>query len=106
MVLYMTLSHNERYLGVAVGVMLIKDFSEVKTICIYAKNSKGFYDFVCEKEFTFKEACPKFHFNRKNDSELMFVTENELFAFNFKKCSKHGERNRRCIYQITNQFDK
>jgi len=83
----MTLSNNERYLGIAVGVWLVKDYSEVNTICIYGKNSKGFYDFVCEREFSFKNACPKFSFNRKNDSELLFITEDELFAFDFK-CTK------------------
>ena len=82
-ILYMTMNYNERYLGLTVGIELPKDIFEVQEIVIFVRDFHGNFLLHKKTPFVFAEASPKFTFSRKNDSELLFLTYNEVFAFNY-----------------------
>jgi len=60
----MTMSHNERFLGLTVGVPLPKDVFEVKDIIIYHKNYMGNFEIYKQCPFIFKDASPRFTFSK------------------------------------------
>jgi len=98
----MTFSHNERFLGLTVGVPLPKDQFKVIDIVIYQKTINHQFELFKQQPFVFDEASPRFTFCKENIYELLFLTKEMVFAYNFEI----GGDNMRLIHKIDNILDK
>ena len=49
----------------------------------------------------FKDVCKTFYFNKKNNNELIFFDENEVFSINYKS----EGRDRKKIYGMKNTLN-
>ena len=58
------------------------------------------YEFYKEVQFSFQTACPKFAFNIKNDNELLFIDQYELFSYDIQT------KKTKTIHKIQDEFDK
>lgn len=60
----MTVSPNERKIGVVVGKQLIKDEIEIQELIIYNKDQNDKFQIEKMREFEYKDACPQFCFDK------------------------------------------
>ena len=83
-ILYMTVSKDEKKIGVALGVNVIKDIYKVTQIAVYRADSRGHFTLEKQLDFEFEdEACITFFFNNNDTEELLFFTMDEVFKFNY-----------------------
>jgi len=97
----MSLSWNERYLGLAVGVKHIKDISEVLELHVYEKNYVGHFKLRKRQAFKFPEASPRFVFRKSNQDEMLFLDRESIFSYNYML-----DTEKTVVYEIENSFDK
>jgi tRNA(Ile)-lysidine synthase TilS/MesJ len=95
----MQLNKNDRYLGISVGTNPIAEDIIIKELYIYKKSSDKQYTLSKQIPFEFRDTCPKFVFSNTNDQELIFITFDTLFKYNFET---HESRT---FYEIENAFD-
>lgn len=60
-ILYVTVSHDDKKIGVTLGRRLIKDGFEITEVVIYSKNDvTGKFEIVKLRDFEFTDACYEF----------------------------------------------
>jgi hypothetical protein len=98
-ILFLTVSKDDRKIGVCLGEHIIKDDFEVSEILVYLRDGRGLYELEKARAFSFNnETCPEFHFSHSNSNELLFFTANELFKFNYAKDGSGAET----VYKFNN----
>lgn len=88
-ILYLTSSKDDLRVGLCLGRRLIKEKLEVTDIIVF-KRETLLSEFVLEREREFTRAardkekvCITFTFNATNRAELLFATQNQIFAWNY-----------------------
>jgi len=99
-ILYMTISHDQTKIGVALGKALIKERFEITEIAIYKKGSNGKFGLEKLRDFDDKDSCIQFSFNLKNSCELLFFTREELYSIDYVDEAK----DRVTVYSFENQL--
>lgn len=97
----MTVSKDEKKIGVALGVNVIKDIYKVTQIAVYRADSRGQFSMERICEFEFDEACITFYFNNLNTEELLFFTMDEVFTFNYMS---EGPGEKVTVYTLDNEL--
>ena len=97
----MTVSQDEKKVGVALGVNVIKDIYKVTQLAIYCSDSTGKFSLEKECDFEFDDACITFYFNTNNTEELYFFTMTEVFKFNYMT-AEPGDKE--TIYELENEL--
>jgi hypothetical protein len=78
---------------------MVKERQEITHVLVYFKNHSGIWTLEKSAQFTLVGACPKFQFNVKNSSELLFFTQKELLKWNY---GSHNEP--ASLYEFTYDF--
>lgn len=74
-ILYLTVSEDEKKVGVTLGKRLIKDGKEIDKLLIYKKDHDGVFQVEQLFKFPFPDACIQFLFDCKNTDELIFFSK-------------------------------
>lgn len=73
-ILYLTVSKDDKKIGVALGKHVIKDQFKLQEIAIYIRRKNGNWELEKLCDFDFPEACKTFYFNHHNSEELLFFS--------------------------------
>ena len=84
----MTSTHDDSKIGVTLGKRLIKNGYQITEIVIYQKNQLGKYEIQKLRDFEYPDACYQFQFNKKNSEELLFMSNTEIFKYDYLDESK------------------
>ena len=97
----MTVSKDEKKIGIALGSHIIKEQYKLSEIVVYLKNRDGRYEIEKLRDFEYHDACITFQFNNKNSNELLFITADELFKLNYLD---EGQ-DRETVYELKESLD-
>lgn len=81
-ILYLTVSKDDKKIGVALGRKLIKNHQYISEIAVYDRQRTGDKEeFALERlrDFQYHEACMRFEFDANNNSRLIFFQRDKVF---------------------------
>ena len=82
-VLFIKTSHDDSKLGLIVGEEQIKNTFNITDLVIYKRNEAGAYELQKHRDFEFKDACPQFEFNKRNNQEILMFTQEEVCIIDY-----------------------
>lgn len=93
----MTVSKDDKKVGISLGKNIIRDIYEVVEIAIY-KREKNNFELDKLLDFEFPDVCKTFYFSNKNNEELIFFSKTDVFKINYNDDTKE----KTYLYRMSN----